>query len=249
MIDLSRMQIDAVRSDPALGPEVAASLGDPSMVSKPSDLLTDSEWDDLHDACSDGLFNNAPLVESFDAAQSNGPYPVSILGVPGAYFVTAPEFSAAGAFSTLEDARNYADSEHGEFRVSDVEAKEEEHDDDEWEEPDPFEPAFPDSLLAALGSSTAREVTGPLRKRILADPSLILLANGTKAPDGIARNEAVSELLADFESSLPKPQGAIAGMARKMSKLPRLRLRVELFLHVNGRLPDTTETALLFDIQ
>lgn len=248
MIDLSRTQIDAVRSDPVLGTEVAASLGDPSLASKPSNSLTDLECDELHDACSDVLFNDAPMVESFDSAQSNGPYTVSIHGVPGAYFVTAPEFSPAGAFSTLEDARNYADSEHGQFRVGDVEAGEE-YEDEEWREPDLFEPAFPDSLLAILAGSTACEVIGPLRKRILAEPSLVLLAIGTRAPDDIVCSEEVSELLVDFESSLPKAQGAIAGMARKMSKLPRLRLRVGLFNRVKGRLPDPIETALLFDIQ
>lgn len=248
MIDLTREQIDAVRSDPVLGPEVAASLGDTHLAIKPSDSLTDQEWDELDDACSNGLFNGAPLVESFEAAQSNGPYPVSIRGVPGAYFVTAPEFSPAGAFSSLEDARDYADSEHGEFRVRDGDP-EEEDEDDEWVEPDPFEPAFPDSLLAALAGSSAGKVTKPLRKRILAEPSLVLLANGKKAPEGLARNEAVSALLASFESSLPKPQGAIAGMARMMGKLPRLRLRVELFLRVNGRLPSLAETARLYDIQ
>lgn len=248
MIDLSRQQIDAVRSDPVLGTEVAASLGDPSLVSKPSGSLSDSEWDELDDACSDGLFNSAPLVESFEAAQSNGPYPVSIRGVPGAYFVTALEFSPAGAFSSLEDARAYADSEHGEFRVRDVETVEEDED-NEWEEPDPFEPAFPDSLLAALGGSSDDKVTEPMRKRILSDPSLVLLANGKKAPEGMLCSEEISDLLADFESTLPKPQGAIAGMARMMSQLPRLRLRLELFLRLNGRLPRRNETTLLFDIQ
>lgn len=247
MIDLSRKQIDAVRSDPTVGPEVAASLGDPSLVSKPSDSLADSEWDDLHDACLDALTNKAPDVESFDAEQSKGVYSVYIRGVPGAYFVSAIEFDDSGVFSTLEEARNYADSEHGEFRVRSGEAGEEEED-DEWEEPDPFEPAFPDSLLAALGSSSASEVIGPLRQRILADPWLILLANGKKTPDGMPRNDAVSELMTDFESSLPKPQGTIAGMARKMSELPRLRLRVELYLRLNGHLPSQTESALLFDI-
>ena len=248
MIDLTREQIDAVRSDPFLGPEVAASLGDTHLAIKPSDSLTDKEWDELDDACSNGLFNGAPLVESFEAAQSNGPYPVSIRGVPGAYFVTAPEFSPAGAFSTLEDARNYADSEHGEYRVRDGDLAEEDEG-DEWEEPDPFEPNFPSELLAALGRSSASEVTGLLRRRILADPSLILLANGTKAPDGMEPSEEISDLLDDFESSLPKPQGAISGMARMMSQLPRLRLRVELFLRLNGRLPNRNETARLFEIQ
>lgn len=248
MIDLSRKQIDAVRSDPVLGPGVATAIGDPSLLAKPTDSLTDSEWDRLDDACSDTLFNDAPLVESFEAAQSNGPYPVSILGVPGSYFVTANEYAPAGAFSTLEEAREYADGEHGEFRVSDSEA-EADDEDDEWEEPDPFEPAFPDSLLAALGGTTDTAVTGILRDRIVADPSLILLANGTSSPEGKALDGAVSELVGTFENSLPKPQGAIAGMARKMSKLPRLCLRVELFLRVNGRLPDPTETANLFDIQ
>jgi hypothetical protein len=246
MIDLSRKQIDAVRSDPALGPEVAASLEDPSLAVKPAGMLTDSEWDDLHDACSNVLFNDAQLAESFEAAQSNGPYLVSILGVPGAYFVTAPEFSPAGAFSTLEEARGCADSDHGEFRVRE---EEDETEEEEWEEHDPFEPNFPSELLAALGGTADSGVLRKLRERIVSDPTLILLANGTITPDGMASSEEVSDLLADFESSLPKPQGAIAGMARMMSTLPRLSRRVDLFLRLNGRLPDLKETAVLYGIQ
>lgn len=246
MIDLSKKQIDALRSDPALGLGVAANLEDPSLTFKPAVKLSDSEWDDLHDACSDVLFNDAPLVESFEAAQSNGPYLVSILGVPGAYFVTAQEFSPVGAFSTLEEARACADSDHGEFRVGESENVTEE---EEWEEPDPFEPNFPSELLAALGGTSDSGVIRMLKERIVSEPTLILLANGTNAPDDMPRSEEVSELLADFESSLPKPQGAIAGMAQKLSKLPRLCLRVELFLRVNGRLPDHKETAVLYDIQ
>lgn len=248
MIDLTREQIDAVRSDPFLGPEVAASLGDASLARRPADMLTDSEWDSLQEACLEALTNEAPDVESFEAEQGKGAYSVCIRGVPGAYFVTAIEFDDSGAFSTLEDARNYADSEHGEFRVRDGDLAEEDEG-DEWEEPDPFEPNFPSELLAALGRSSASEVTGLLRRRILADPSLILLANGTKAPDGMEPSEEISDLLDDFESSLPKPQGAISGMARMMSQLPRLRLRVELFLRLNGRLPNRNETARLFEIQ
>jgi hypothetical protein len=47
-------------------------------------------------------------------------------------------------------------------------------------------------------------------------------------------------------------QGNVAGqggMARTIKYLPRLRLRVELFLIVNGRLPDPSETAELYEIQ
>lgn len=114
---ISREQIDSVRTNNFLAPTVATSLSNPSTARKPAASLSDSEWDDLHDACIDALMNEAPVVECFDAEQDNGVYTVSIRGVPGAYYVSAPEFDDSEIFSTLEDARWHAESAHGEFRI------------------------------------------------------------------------------------------------------------------------------------
>ncbi len=247
MMTITREQILAICSDPLLGPAAMARLSDPEVSRRPSASLTDSEWDDLHDSCLETLMNDAPIVESFEAEQSKGTYTVSIRGVPSAYFVTAPEFDSDGVFSTLDDARDHADSEHGEFRVreGDVEGDEEE----EWVEPDPYDPVFPDSLLSVLAGTDEPESVARLRRSIVADANLVLLANGSNAPQGMECAGDASELVSSFEDSLPKPQGAIDGMSRMMMKLPRLRLRVELFKRVNGRLPDPRETSDLYDLQ
>ncbi len=246
MLEITREQIETVRTDPFLASAVSSRLVDPSLAQKPADSLSIDDWDNLHDACLDALTNEAPEVESFDAEQGKSIYSVKILGVPGAYFIFAIEFEIVGVFSTLDRARCEAVSVHGEFRVQKCEEDDEEED---WEEPDPRDPAFPDSLLeilAGTGDSTAIEA---MRSTIEGDGDLVMLANGLAAPEDMRPRDEVKEFVVAFEKTLPKPQGTIDGMARGYRYLPRLQLRVELFLRLNGRLPSPGETARLFKIQ
>lgn len=246
-MQISREQIDAISSDELLGPAVASGLSDPLLAFRPSASLTELEWDDLHDACLEACMNVAPVVETFDAEQDKGVYTVAIHGVPGAYYVFAPEFDMAGLFSSLDEARCDADDVHGEFRVREG-GNEEDEADEEWVEQDPREPAFPDRLLSVLAGSDDSPVIAALRERVVADEILVLLANGLCAPEGIAPSDEAASWVSTFEKSLPKPQGYIEGMGRMMT-IPRLSRRVELFQRVNGRLPDADETSALYELE
>lgn len=249
MLEMTADQIEAVRADPLLSSEVVSRLPDPAVARKPVASLSEDEWSYLYDACLEALTNEAPLVESFNAEQSKGVYSVTIRGIPGAYFISAIEFDDSGVFSTLDDARDEADSEHGEFRVSDGADSQMEEEDEEWVEPDPREPAFPERLLSILSGTEDPLVLNAVRARIESDESLIMLANGIGAPNGITPRDEVADFVEAFEETLPRPLSAIAGMARGYKTLPRLLLRVELFLRLNGRMPNLAETGELYEIE
>lgn len=61
--------------------------------------------------------NEAPVVWSVTAEQDKGEYSIVILGVPGAYYVQAPEYDDKGVFDSLDDAENFVDLNFGEFLV------------------------------------------------------------------------------------------------------------------------------------
>lgn len=247
MLEISREQIDAVRNDLLLSSEVGLRLLEPSVAREPAASLSEDDWDNLGDACLEALTNDAPEVESFDAEQSKGVYSVTIRGVPGAYFVSAIEFDDSGVFSSLDEARAEADSVHGEFRLSganDVCGMGEEE--EEWEEPDPREPAFPDELLSILARTGDSMAVNAVRSQIEADDDLIMLANGVADPNRIKPRNEVAQFVVAFERTLPSPRGTIAGMMRGLIELPRLRLRVELYLRLNGRMPTPGEMAKLY---
>lgn len=118
MIDLSKVQVAAIRSDPSLRSDVLSSLSSSELLTAPIDQMTDEQYDDLSNAAYDALLYGAVVVKEFVAEQDKGEYPVQVCGVPGAYFVQAPEYEKKGAFSTLREAIAYAHSEFGDFLVS-----------------------------------------------------------------------------------------------------------------------------------
>jgi hypothetical protein len=73
----------------------------------------------LHDACYDSLIDDAAVAKEFAAEQSKGAYDIVVRGVPGAYFVTAPEYDDEGVFDTLNEAIAYVELNFGEFIVDD----------------------------------------------------------------------------------------------------------------------------------
>ena len=244
MITLNHTQIDSIRSCDDFARAVASSLDDPSVVSKPSAEVTDAEWLDLEDACYDVLTNSAPVVEELDAEQSKGVYTISIMGVPGAYFVFAPEYDREGAFSSLREARAYVDSEHGEYLISDDSTinDAQDLDDEQLPETDPFEPQFSDELLEVLSG----EEIESSRNRILSDSSLILLANGVissviKSPKGM------HAALKSFAKTLPKTPRFSGGMARHY-RMRKLEARAHLYWLLNGRLPTGEKLSELFEL-
>lgn len=116
MIEIRLEHLEAVRNS-SLQEELKQYVVDTSVLSRPLSKLSDDEYADLHDAVSDVLMNSAPIVEEFEAEQDKGVYSVQILGVPGAYFVTAAEYDSEGLFQSLDDARDCVQSNWGEFLV------------------------------------------------------------------------------------------------------------------------------------
>lgn len=113
---------------------------------------------------------------------------------------------------------------------------------------EPDEPSLPESLLPILAGTDDEATTAAVRRRILDDGDLLLLANGIHLPpERIAISDSTA-LISEFEKLLPKPQGVIAGMARIYDKLPKLKLRIELFQRITGRLPTICETTALYKI-
>ncbi len=117
MLEINKEQIDVVRRSDALCGLIREQLSDPSLSLKDRSLLSDDEWVELEDVCLEVLRNEAPIVKEIDAEQSKGVYTISIHGIPGAYWVFAPEFDIEGVFSTLSEALAEVDSQHGEFLV------------------------------------------------------------------------------------------------------------------------------------
>lgn len=218
MLRISNLQIDAVRQSPILSPHVLDRLDDPTIVEQPIGDLSKEALESLRDAVLEALVNEAPEVESFNAEQDKGAYSVTTLGVPGAYFVFAIEFDRAGVFSTLDEARDYAEDIHGEFRVTEREKNTGEADEEERN----VTSASTDDRLAEAQRRMPLELTTELRTLI--------------------RDHVNS-----FEKTLPKPQGAIAGMARIYKKLPKLEQKVAWFFADNKRLPDHDEILRIFN--
>lgn len=77
----------------------------------------DLDDDARYDLAVDALLNEAPVVASSTAEQDKGEYSVVILGVPGAYYVQAPEYDDDGVFDSLADAESFVDFNYGEFIV------------------------------------------------------------------------------------------------------------------------------------
>lgn len=223
MLEINKEQIDVVRRSGALCDLIREQLSDPSLSLKDRSLLSDDEWAKLEDACLEVLRNEAPIVKEIDAEQSKGVYTISIHGIPGAYWIFAPEFDVEGVFSTLEEALAEVDSQHGEFLVADDDEKGSNENDEELTE------SMPEAETDSLGA----------------------VENAIHAPttEDLKLREQAVEFVKTFEMTLPRPRGYIEGMTRGYKKLPRLINRVELYLRQNGKMPDPDETMKLFDTE
>jgi len=114
---LSLAQIDAVRT--ALSGEVRDWLEDRSLATKSLDSMTQDESNELYNAAYNALMNAAPIIRSYTARQDKGSYPVWIAGVAGVYVLIASEHDTLGPYSTLADAVDAMDRNHGRFLVGD----------------------------------------------------------------------------------------------------------------------------------
>jgi hypothetical protein len=118
MIELTKAQIDAIRASSEMRSLIAKSVGSDQMNSR-LDQLDDEQYATLYDVILDTFLNEAPVVEEFLAEQDKGVFTVQISGVPGAYYVFAPEYDREGAFDTLDEALAYVDCNFREFLIYD----------------------------------------------------------------------------------------------------------------------------------
>lgn len=114
---LSPAQIEAVRTE--LPDEVRDWLEDRSLATRSLDSMTPDELDEIYDAVYSALMNAAPIVRSYTAQQSEGPYPVWITGIEGAYLLMAPEHDTLGPFALLAHAVDAMDRNYGRFLIGD----------------------------------------------------------------------------------------------------------------------------------
>jgi hypothetical protein len=118
-MQLTDRNLEAILKAPALREEILAELlrqGAPNdILDKPKGKLDKYSLDLLHDVAYDALINSGLVVESYEAEQDKGADAVNIIGVPGAYYIEAPEYDDLGVFEKLEDARQALQDQYGEF--------------------------------------------------------------------------------------------------------------------------------------
>ena len=69
------------------------------------DVLSAEQRETLSEACHAVLCDNAPVVFEYDLEQDFGPYPASIRGVAGCYFLDILERDPIGPFANLDIAK------------------------------------------------------------------------------------------------------------------------------------------------
>lgn len=238
MLEINQDQIDAIRSSTELGDFVRKQLNNPLLVSKERELLTADEWAELEDVCHEVFRNQAPILKEISAEQSKGVYTISIHGIPGAYWVFAPEFDDEGVFSSLSEALAVVDSQHGEFLLDPESTMDSSIDDLLMEMSyDPLEPNFDDQLFHLIIESDDQEHLDEARERILGDSTLIRLANGSLPIEISARPRGLAAMLKKLDKSLGKIKNKYDGMARH-PKIQKAEARARLYFIINRRLPD-----------
>ncbi len=208
---------------------------------KPIDELTENDFNEIHNFCSDLWLNESPDVESYDVEQDKGIYPVTIKGIPGVYWISAPEYDDEGPLDTLEEARKAVEATFGEFLVGDPNVPELLEDEVVEEE------KLNDQLLTLLARSKIRKKIELTRNKINANPEWQELGRGHLLSSFYLPRELELKINT-YIGTLPKTSGFIAGMAREFSQLPKLRARVLLFYYLNEAMPDDTELSKLFNV-
>lgn len=103
LFKLTPKQIGAIRRS-RLRTELERDSAIEAIACRPWSQLNQTERNDLYDACLDALLNEAPVKKTFMAEGSFGDFPICIMGVSGAYFVSAVDHDEAGPFGTLDEA-------------------------------------------------------------------------------------------------------------------------------------------------
>jgi hypothetical protein len=118
-MNLSDKNVDAIfRSeafDYALSLILHYGYGPAVLTVKPLGELDEEDVDRLSEVAVEALRDCAIAVESYEAEQDKGVYDINIMGVPGAYYIEAPEYDDMGFFETLEEARKELRGRYGEF--------------------------------------------------------------------------------------------------------------------------------------
>ena len=117
-MQLTEDQIAAIAKAPSLRRQFSRDPEAMRLMCADPASLTPDERGARYELAFDVLTNSAPLVERYTAVQDLGPYPVVIVGVPGAYFVDALDYDRRGVYSSLEEARLVVSCDFGEFITS-----------------------------------------------------------------------------------------------------------------------------------
>jgi hypothetical protein len=80
------------------------------------------------------LVHNGYDEETFYGQGDCGYFPISIRGVKSVYFIQASEFDDIGYFSSVKEARAFAETEYESYRPFVEDPDDEEEDEDEWDD-------------------------------------------------------------------------------------------------------------------
>ncbi len=240
MNDLLTKHIITIMQHRPFNEFIMASNKIADLSKKPIYELTASEFNEIYDFCSDLWRNESPDVESYDAEQDKGIYPVTIKGIPGVYWIFAPEYDNEGPFDTLEEARKEVEATFGEFLVGDTNVP-------ELLEDEVVEEKLNDQLLTLLARSKIRKRIELTRNKINANPEWQKLGRGHPI-SSLHLPRKLELQINTYIEKLPKTSGYIAGMSRQFSQLPKLRARALLFYYLNEAMPDDTELSKLFNV-
>jgi ribosomal protein S17E len=117
---LDKRQVGLILADETLGKIVSANLREISrsdLIEKPIDELSPQDFSDLRDEVIEVWSSHSKVVREYIAQQDKGPYPVAILGLPGAYFVLASEYPNSDCFESLVDAEAYVEENYGKYLI------------------------------------------------------------------------------------------------------------------------------------
>jgi hypothetical protein len=105
---IERNHLKALLTDPEIRQATLDCLDDPDLLSLDIESLSACDFDTLRDAAWEALGDINPVVKTYSVRGGDGEdYPIQIIGVRGAYFVSPLEEDDVGMFATLEEAEGY----------------------------------------------------------------------------------------------------------------------------------------------
>jgi hypothetical protein len=105
---IQRTHLKALLANPEIREAMLGCLDNEDLLSADIDSLAAPDFDTLCNAAWEAFGDVNPVVKTYSARGGDGEdYPIQIVGVPGAYIVSALEFDDEGMFGTLAEAQDY----------------------------------------------------------------------------------------------------------------------------------------------